>query len=349
MQFIYPKIAVKEAFPQKVVIGPFESNNRAVTLHPVYRDETGLHNKRETLSRIGESSSSVLIDLIDRDQDKYINFIIEVNSNVSFQGACNSGNNQVESALPKLFRGTRCVATLFKNDYKLLPKWVAWYSRLGFDGFMLYYNGKISDIANFIDSNKNKFPANTLFIQWDVDYWSKYRDGHAGSLLPVHLKHHAQPLMLNHALYSLKGRFTEAAFFDLDEYLLITDKNKSLDHIMADNCAKIFLSKWAEIRATNPCVSSSLHPLEFLFERCEVYVSEECVPFPSRTKYICQVEGTALAGIHRPEAIYKSNVESIPTIHISNEAVVVHFHNFTGQIRDFGSNPPSKFLRIQNG
>jgi hypothetical protein len=106
--------------------------------------------------------------------------------------------------------------TLFKNDYKLIPIYYNYYSKLGITKFYLYYNGIINEeILKYCN-----YP-NVYLFEWNFKYWNdkKY----------AKYINHAQLGQLNHSLYyNGKQNFKYMLFNDLDEYINLNNDDLML-------------------------------------------------------------------------------------------------------------------------
>ncbi len=254
-------------------------------------------------------------------------------------------DNQVAcDRLPLDFNGSNIITTLFKDDYQAIPAWVSWYSNLGFDGFILYYNGKLDAIREFLSDHLAGLSVNLMFVEWDVSYWSWYESEHPATRIEMHLRHHAQPLMQNHALYLSKSRFKNIAFFDLDEYLIAPDICRHLTELASGLDTVIFESRWAELRPLKRDKPFSAADLQLNLDKFngkaswlpnffgfEVFVDSNNVSFPSRTKYISNLDKLAIAGVHLPHVFVSSEQGRVA---LERQNFFLHFHNFTGKPRE---------------
>ena len=128
------------------------------------------------------------------------------------------------TVVPPRERMTSCrwsLMTLFKNDYKLLPEFVSFYSALGVEKFYLYYNGPLGGVDwGFLQTSDEIKDADIVLVEWNIDYWWTLS-------APTGLKtydeqgfqHHAQTMAINHNLHCAKGHSEYSFFVDLDEYV----------------------------------------------------------------------------------------------------------------------------------
>lgn len=227
-------------------------------------------------------------------------------------------------------------ATLFKGDYAQMRTWMDHHAAIGFERFVLYYNGQLSEILPELlahDAVRNK---DVLLVQWPFSYWV---DGLAlgiEGLLALHGDqadtslsprdwHHAQQLMLHHALLTLAGTTEYVGFFDLDEYFSLNSP-MSLPDMLRGNGQDIYVfqSRWAEL--TSNRVPTLADGADF-FDHDEVQVSE-WIPVPHRSKYIGRPERILGTGAHVPTATTPETAMAAvrPTV-----AGLLHFHCFSGK------------------
>ena len=114
--------------------------------------------------------------------------------------------------------------TLFKDDYMLLSKYLEYYSNLGIDCFLFYYNDIIDDeLINKINNiNNNKYEI--YIFEWDYKYWWKHNNN------PKH--HHAQTMSINDSLNILKNYSKYILYNDLDEYIKL---NINFEDLITEN------------------------------------------------------------------------------------------------------------------
>lgn len=244
----------------------------------------------------------------------------------------------VPRALPLTRKVTLTAATLFKNDYTQLETWVDYHAALGFERFVLYFNGELARILPEVAACAALRDRDVLLVPWPFAYWAEGLGLGAEGLIAVHGAqadlsqrgrdwHHAQQLMLNHALVVLRGTTDYLCFFDLDEYF----RPATGVHSLADLCRHhgqdvyIFQSRWAELPGSEvPAWGDDRH----FFDRHPVLAAPEWVPFPSRTKYIARPECIASTGAHVP----KATMAGTRMVKVEPEVVgLYHFHCFSGK------------------
>lgn len=114
--------------------------------------------------------------------------------------------------------------TLFKDDYQLLDKYLEYYSMLGVDSFLIYYNDIIDDelIKKINAINKDKY--NIYIFEWNFHYWWKHLNN------PKH--HHSQTMAINDSLNILKNYSNYILYNDLDEYIKL---DKGFNNLIENN------------------------------------------------------------------------------------------------------------------
>lgn len=139
--------------------------------------------------------------------------------------------------------------------------------------------------------------------------------------------HHAQQVMLNHALLLLPGTTDYVGFFDLDEYFRMEQPGTGLVDMLrhGNDDLYVFQSRWAELPSQHlPTLEDGT---EF-FEDKEVVVTTEWMPFPYFTKYIARPENILGTGAHVPKCT-SPGTRAVP---IEPEiAGIYHFHSFSGK------------------
>lgn len=244
----------------------------------------------------------------------------------------------VPRALPVGRKATLTAATLFKNDYTQLETWVDYHAPLGFERFVLYFNGELARILPEVAACAALRDRDVLLVPWPYAYWAEGLGLGAEGLIAVHGAqadlsqrgrdwHHAQQLMLNHALVSLRGTTEYLGFFDLDEYFRPAAGVRSLADLCRHNGQDVYIfqSRWAELPGGE--VPSWGDDRAF-FARHPVLAAPEWVPFPSRTKYIARPECIASTGAHVP----KATVAGTRMVKVEPEIMgLYHFHCFSGK------------------
>lgn len=184
--------------------------------------------------------------------------------------------------------------TLFKDDYRLLPEFLRYYSALGVSQFSLYYNGVLNSVDwNFLRVSEAARDADVTVFEWDVPYW--WRLG-APVSVPNYDKqgyqHHAQPMAMNHHLHIAKAANDYTFFVDLDEYIF-TPK-PILDRCCAIGLPGMILQCWFTVLEDDASYASFS-----LTENVALLVSETGQGM-HRTKCLIKPSEVDLMGIHVP-------------------------------------------------
>ena len=244
-------------------------------------------------------------------------------------------------------------ATLFRRDYAQLATWIDYHQRLGFQRFVLYYNGKVDKILPELQAQPAVQSRDVLLVQWPFSYWVEGLGLGPEGLLAIHGEsadlsqrrmdwHHAQQLMLNHALLFLRGSTTYVGFFDLDEYFRLESPGRLIDIL---NPARIdaytFQSRWAELQSNR--VPGLTDGADF-FTREQVLASPAWMPFPHYTKTIYKPELFVCVGAHIPKvALAGTRLARVST----SLAGLYHFHYFSGKAsRRNRVNPTGQWISI---
>jgi hypothetical protein len=259
---------------------------------------------------------------------------------------------QTAPTLPKVFL---TAATLFKDDYPQLEAWVDYHAAQGFERFVLYYNGNIDRILPELLARPALMSRDVLLIQWPYSYWvdgspkgneallAKYGDDTDLSKVRVNW-HHAQHLMLNHALVFLRGTTEYIGLFDLDEYFCAKSPPRMVDFIKGyRQDVYIFQSRWAELTSNRvPGWGDDRHFLES--EHIEA--AAEWEPFPHRTKYIARLDAVYSTRVHYPKT---TAGDALITMVPHDLAGVYHFHCFSGKAprRNF-VNPNGEWVTVND-
>ena len=228
-------------------------------------------------------------------------------------------------------------ATLFKNDFLQLSAWISYHEKLGFQRFVIYYNGKISDILSEINFFKELFKYDILLIEWPFSYWVEgvelgiegrlALEGDNINLADVQSQdwHHAQQLMLNHSLILLKDKTEYLGFFDLDEYYCVDGSTSIIDMIKnTDFDIYVYQSRWAELEINRiPIISD-----DFNFFKNKKTLVSEWIPIPSRSKYIGKPANIIQTGAHIPKQVIQGT--KLASVN-PDDIGIYHFHCFSGK------------------
>jgi hypothetical protein len=244
-------------------------------------------------------------------------------------------------------------ATLFRRDYAQLGTWIDYHQQLGFQRFVVYYNGKVAEILPELRAQPAVQGRDVLLVQWPFSYWVEGLGLGPEGLLAIHGEsadlpqqqrdwHHAQQLMLNHALLFLRGTTTYVGFFDLDEYFRLESPGRFVDILEPSRIdAYTFQSRWAELASNR--IPRLADGADF-FTSEEILASPSWMPFPHYSKTIYKPELFVSIGAHIPKvAIAGTRLARVST----SLAGVYHFHYFSGKAsRRNRVNPTGQWISI---
>jgi len=187
--------------------------------------------------------------------------------------------------------------TLFKNDFRLMNIFYAYYKKQGVTNFYMYYNGELTDeIRQCYD-----LPGVTL-IEWNFRYWNKDK---------FKVRHHAQLAQMHHALYRFgKDMNKYMIFADLDEYLYIKGKT-ILDFINQNPSYNLigFRNRWSN--TINNKIPDSFP---------DKFRTGNPIKYGKRSKNIYRVRDTITLGVHRPHRFHsqKKDITKYTFFHFYN-------------------------------
>ena len=193
--------------------------------------------------------------------------------------------------------------TLFKEDYKMIPAYVKYYSELGVEHFYLYYNKRMG---------ADPLPAldNVTYIEWDWPYKNQYEN------------HWAQITAINDFLYWAKNFADYVLFNDLDEFIQVP-----LD-LAGDKLCYGFNNRFVEL--DNPEQSVEVYDS---IKNKNFKTFEWASEFPRRGKCIVSTKQVTTMGVHQP---------NIPRFNNENTKVLGEFYhvsNFKGRHRVTATDP----------
>lgn len=110
---------------------------------------------------------------------------------------------------PSIFINKKCVSTIHLNEYQLIPLWIAYHKKLGFEKFIIYDN-KFDKLQN--DKLINMHKDELYIINADWEYYLHSYEG---------ISTVGQCIQQNHCLWKFSPKFL--ALTDLDEYINIKD------------------------------------------------------------------------------------------------------------------------------
>ena len=262
------------------------------------------------------------------------------------------GRVRLKDGSPK-GRVTLTAATLFKGDYRQLSCWIQHHALLGFERFILYFNGEVEDILPELSACPMLIDFDIHLVSWPFSYWVEGTemgiegrlsfDGENADLTNLSRDwHHAQQLMLNHAVVTLRDTTEWLGIFDLDEYFHLPN-SISLRELLKGSArdVMIFQSRWAEM--TDGALPSLDDSHEFFTQRT-VLAAPDWVPFPSRTKSIVRPEMIFGMGAHIPKSTSTgARILRVPPEH----GGIYHFHCFSGKAsRRMLVNPGGQWIPV---
>jgi hypothetical protein len=103
------------------------------------------------------------------------------------------------------FINNKCLTTIHKDQYHLIPPWIDYHKKLGFEKFIIYDNNwKNNENLKL----KEKYKNDIIFINANWNYW--YKSDPIG-----------QPIQQNHCIWKYCPQFL--GLTDLDEYININE------------------------------------------------------------------------------------------------------------------------------
>ena len=265
----------------------FEIQNESLD----YPNQTSISISNKQIINYNHYENCTLIILELSQEKKSVNLKINYNSNQKdFQ------LNQLILPKEEIY-----AMTLFKDDYMLLKKYLEYYSNLGVNCFLLYYNSKITE--NFINEiniiNQSKYKL--IITEWNYDYWY-YLDE-----MKKEKHHHAQVNAINDSLYILKHFSNYILYNDLDEYIKLEQPYNTLrDLINQNKNIDIFEFKCLFCKMGESLIKYR----NFYFEYDESKIIKGNFWTKYREKNLIKSEQIDLMGVHEPVYIHcKENLE----------------------------------------
>jgi hypothetical protein len=191
--------------------------------------------------------------------------------------------------------------TLFKDDYKMIPAYVKYYTELGVEHFYLYYNKRMG-------SDPLPELPEVTYIEWDYPY--KNSHGH----------HWAQITAINDFLYWAKHFADYVLFNDLDEFIQVP-----LD-LTGDKLCYGFTNRFVEL--DNP--EQSIDTYDSIKNK-NFKMFSWTHDFPVASKCIVSTKQVTTMGVHQT---------NIPRFNDDNTKILGEFYhviNFTGRRRVTGN------------
>ena len=107
------------------------------------------------------------------------------------------------------FLNKKCVSTIHKNEYDLIPLWVEYHKKLGFEKFIIYDNNYNETMNHTAMSKIEKYKDDVYIINANWEYWvNSYGNSSVG-----------QCIQQNHCIWKYSPRFLLLS--DLDEFVNI--------------------------------------------------------------------------------------------------------------------------------
>jgi hypothetical protein len=228
------------------------------------------------------------------------------------------------------------MATLFKGDYAQVRTWMDHHAKLGFERFVLYYNGALADILPQLLAQDAILDKDVLLVQWPLSYWvegtglgpealtAEYGDKLDVSKIVCVDQHHAQQLMLHHALVFLEESTEFLGFLDIDEYLKLAMPVGLVDLLRSHEMdVYVFQSRWTEL-------ASGRVPrlVDDSFFDAEEVLASHWIPYPRRLKYIARPGCVLGTSAHIPI----NTTPGTKTVRVeTGVAGIYHFHCFSGK------------------
>lgn len=208
--------------------------------------------------------------------------------------------------------------TLFKDDYLLLKQYFKYYSNLGINHYLLYYNGNINnELIQFIEEI-NQMHNNTIYLmEWDYSYWWQHTNN------PKH--HHAQTMAINDSLNILKNTSKYILYNDLDEYMKINydsfqkliDENKNID---------VFIFKCIFCKMTENKIK--YNDFADVYDESKIIFGNYWDKF--REKNLIKSSEINVMGVHDPVEKFQDKNESLMKW---SEGIFYHYINFEEKYR----------------
>jgi hypothetical protein len=162
--------------------------------------------------------------IIDYHIDYHNPFTIEIKLNDN-DNNCIISKILVIDSLNSYFLDKKCVTTIFNIEYNLIPPWVEYHKKIGFEKFIIYNNDQNDD--NYFNITRlytliREYINDVFIIKANWNYWvNSYGNNPVG-----------QCIQQNHCIWKYSPQFL--LLTDLDEYVNtqnnynLFDKNKSI-------------------------------------------------------------------------------------------------------------------------
>ena len=217
----------------------------------------------------------------------------EVEIYVSYAGV-SKRFHLVQETIEKKKQNSIAAATLFKNDYELIPQWINHHKKHGINYFYLYYNGRLnSAIRKYLPQEEN-----IVVCDWDYSYWTEGIDI-KNDFNPVvwdtlvldkkaiNNYHHAQPMFINSIVHKYSNQHDWILFTDLDEYISLKTKTALIDYLDGKKVTGFIIPNYFGYDKSN---------------NFDYILRNENHTNASRTKVLCNPKKVQILNIHN---IYK--------------------------------------------
>lgn len=234
-----------------------------------------VNGTKHDFTRIKDEST--IVYKIQNKFDGIVNVLIVLN---------NYSKNYIVKQTNKSYEQCNILTTIFKNENHLIEPWIEYYSKLGFNMFILYNNNPTNKYL--YDYLTEKYENKLIFVDWGYQY---YYD---------ETKVSGQSTQQNHALYKYKSS-NSIGMLDLDEYVM--SPNNTL------NFLEEFKNSWNKISAISfqtvwfGCGNSNL-TCDEIFTNNYIFLRNmtrrslySCGPFRQQ-KCIINPKNVDLYGIH---------------------------------------------------
>ena len=285
---------------------PWKINN----FHFRIKNKNIVHKRVYENSHHYETSLSIILEL----GEIYDNILLEID----FEHNGNHYFYQIylEQVMDMSETFLICGMTLFKDDYKLMRKYIDYYSRMGVNTYFFYYNDTITDsllkeINELIPINVNMF-----LVEWKYEYWWNWDDGKR--------HHHAQMMAINDALHILKNYGSYIMYNDLDEYFLMEKYETILSMIEKNDYIDMYVFKNRFCKMGDELISFG----DFYEEYDSAKIIFGNYWDSGREKNIVKIKNVNVMGVHGCYEAFSD--ESIITIKIDE---FYHFVNFVEKER----------------
>lgn len=164
-----------------------------------------------------------------------LNFNEEITDGISVKLDIQGLTHTISCGFDKIYtqKGDIAAVLLFKNENEFLDRWIEYHMSLGITTFFIFNNN--SENKQQYENLQNKYGSSIQFIDWDFTY--QYPYGQA--------QHTCYNMMLN----LLRDRFKWILYTDIDEYIVLNTKYKTLQELLKlvnyDTCSTVsFKCRW---------------------------------------------------------------------------------------------------------